>query len=85
MPHSRALSCNDLVELVTDYLEGSLSATDRARFEWHLQHCEPCRIHLDQMRQTIRALGRLPEESIPEHAKQVLLHAFRNWKKNEGA
>jgi anti-sigma factor RsiW len=82
MPHSQALSCPELVELVTEYIEGALSETDRARFETHLRHCEPCRVYLEQMRQTIQALGRLPEESIPEHAKQALLHAFRSWKKN---
>lgn len=85
MPRSDALSCNEIVELVTEYLEGTLSANDRARFEEHLQSCEPCRIYLEQMRQTIRALGRLPAESISEHAKQVLLQAFRNWKKNRQA
>ncbi len=85
MPHSRALSCNELVELVTEYLEGSLPETDQVRFEEHLQLCEPCRIYLQHMRQTIRTLGRLPEEAISEHAKQVLLHAFRNWKKNKRA
>ena len=83
MPRSEALSCNELVELVTEYLEGTLSARDRVRFEEHLQRCEPCRIYLDQMRQTIRVLGRLPEESISEQAKQVLIQAFRNWKKNQ--
>jgi len=85
MSRPEALSCNELVELVTEYLEGTLSATDRERFEEHLQKCEPCMIYLDQMRQTIRALGSLPEESIPEHAKQALLEAFRNWKKTQGA
>lgn len=83
MPHSDALSCNEIVELVTEYLEGTLSVNDRVRFEEHLEKCEPCRIYLEQMRQTILALGRLPGESISEQAKQVLLQAFRNWKKNQ--
>lgn len=82
MPRPEALSCSELVELVTEYLEGTLSARDRVRFEEHLQRCEPCRIYLEQMRQTIRALGRLSRESISEQAKRVLLRAFRNWKKN---
>ena len=58
------LPCRELVELVTDYLEDRLSPIDRARFEAHLTECEACRTYLEQFRQTIRVLGRLPEESL---------------------
>ena len=75
----RTLTCQELVELVTEYLEGTLSPADRFRFEEHLKTCPYCVIYLEQMRQTIRTLGRLPEESIPE---EELLQAFREWKKN---
>ena len=75
------LTCRELVELVTDYLEGTLPAADRARFEQHLALCPNCPAYLEQMRQTIRALGMLPEESITPEARQELLEAFRNWKR----
>jgi anti-sigma factor RsiW len=74
------LPCQHLVELVTDYLEGRLPAPDRLRFETHLAQCSGCRTYLEQMRQTIRALGRLTEESIEPQAKQRLLAVFRDWR-----
>ena len=73
------MPCRELVELVTDYLENRLSAADRARFEAHLAECEYCETYLDQMRQTIRTLGRLPEESLSPEARDGLLAAFRAW------
>jgi predicted anti-sigma-YlaC factor YlaD len=75
------LPCRELVELVTDYLEGALSAGERARFEEHLRGCSGCRAYLEQMRLTIQALGRLTEEAIPPEAKQELLRVFRDWKR----
>ena len=63
MGPSTGMPCRELVELVTDYLEDRLSPIDRARFEAHLTECEACRTYLEQFRQTIRVLGRLPEES----------------------
>ena len=73
------MPCRELVELITDYLEDRLSPVDRARFEAHLTDCEACRIYLDQFRQTIRALGRLPEETLSSEARNTLLSAFRDW------
>lgn len=78
------MPCQELVELITDYLEGVLSNVDRERFEEHLKTCRHCRTYLEQMRQTIGALGRLPETSIPEKAKAELLEAFRGWNKSKG-
>jgi anti-sigma factor RsiW len=75
------LPCQELVELVTDYLEGRLLEPERARFEAHLALCSGCRTYLEQMRQTIRALGRLAEESIQPEAKTQLLAAFRGWRR----
>jgi anti-sigma factor RsiW len=77
------MPCRDLVELVTDYLEDRLSARDKARFEEHLAQCELCRTYLDQFRQTIRILGRLPEESLSNEARDALLGAFKNWSRND--
>lgn len=73
------MPCRELVELVTDYLEDRLSPLDRARFEAHLAACEACRLYLDQFRQTVRTLGRLPEESLSSEARNALLAAFRGW------
>ncbi len=73
------LTCRELVELVTDYLDDRLSPIDRARFEAHLVECEACRTYLEQFRQTIRVLGRLPEESLSPEAREALLTAFRGW------
>ena len=75
------LACRDLVELVTEYLEDRLSPEDRARFDAHLAECEACRAFLDQFRQTLRALGRLPEESLSAEARTTLLAAFRGWRR----
>lgn len=73
------MPCRELVEIITDYLEDRLSPVDRARFEAHLAECEACRTYLEQFRQTIRALGRLPEESLSPEARNALLDAFRGW------
>lgn len=73
------MPCRELVELVTDYLEDRLTPIDRARFEAHLATCDACRTYLDQFRQTVRTLGRLPEESLPPEARKALLAAFRGW------
>jgi anti-sigma factor RsiW len=75
------LTCKELVELVTEYLEFGLSPRDRARFEEHVMTCPPCQAHLDQMRRTIQVLGRLPEESLSDEAERELLEAFRSWKR----
>jgi anti-sigma factor RsiW len=73
------MPCRELVELITEYLEDRLSPTDRSRFEAHLAECEACRTYLEQFRQTIRVLGRLPEESLSVEARNTLLAAFRDW------
>jgi anti-sigma factor RsiW len=73
------MPCRELVEVITDYLEDRLSPVDRARFEAHLAECEVCRTYLEQFRQTIRVLGRLPEESLSAEARSALLDAFRGW------
>ena len=73
------MPCRELVELISDYLEDRLSPVDRTRFEAHLAECEACRTYLEQFRQTIRALGRLPEESLSPAAREALLTAFRGW------
>lgn len=75
----RPLTCHELVELVTDYLEDALSPEDRRRVEQHLALCDGCTTYLEQMRETIRLTGMVREEQIPEDQKQALLEAFRGW------
>lgn len=74
------LSCVELVELVTSYLEGRLSPAESTRFEEHVNLCQGCANHLAQMRRTIEAVGRLEPESLHEDAERDLLQAFRAWK-----
>jgi anti-sigma factor RsiW len=74
------LSCQELVELVTDYLEGALSETDRARFEHHIGHCDPCTVYLEQMRLTIEVVGRLSVDALTPEAERHLVEAFRGWR-----
>jgi anti-sigma factor RsiW len=74
------LTCRQLVELITDYLEDALPHADRVRFDEHLTTCPYCMIYLDQMRQTVRALGSLPEPSLSTDAFETLLAHFRHWR-----
>jgi len=74
------LNCQELVELITAYLEGTLPADQRARFDAHLPHCSGCRNYLQQMRLTIRTLGSLSEATIAPVARDRLLDVFRDWK-----
>jgi len=74
------LSCQELVELVTDYLEGALPPAECARFEAHLTGCDGCTRYLEQIHLTITALGQLTEESIEPAARDYLLQLFRDWK-----
>jgi len=76
------LTCKQLVELVTDYLEGSLSEQDRLRFEVHLEGCDGCRNYLQQIKRTINLLGTLTEDTLLEDAKNELLEVFRDWRRN---
>jgi anti-sigma factor RsiW len=75
------LPCQELVELVSDYLDDRLPPLERARFETHLASCNGCRTYLEQIRQTVRALGRLSEDAIEVDARERLLAVFRDWKR----
>lgn len=77
------LSCQELVELVTQYLEGVMSEEERARFESHLAGCRGCTSYIAQMRETIHLSGKLSEETIAPEAKDQLLDLFRNWTKDK--
>jgi anti-sigma factor RsiW len=74
------LSCRELVELVTDYLENALPAAQHARFEEHIADCPGCTAYLEQMRTTIRVTHTLTEDTLDPQYKDELLNVFRNWK-----
>jgi anti-sigma factor RsiW len=74
------MACRELVEVVTDYVEGTLSAADRRRFEAHLRECPYCVEYVAQMRATIDALGELPADSLAPESRDALLAAFRGWR-----
>lgn len=73
------LSCQELVELVTAYLDDALPAADRARFEAHIAGCDGCTGYLEQIKVTIALTGRLVPEQLDPAAKATLLDAFRHW------
>ena len=75
------MSCKELVELVTDYLEDALPPAERLRFEEHLVLCHGCVNYVDQMRKTVVTVGALNAESISPEARDALLHVFRDWKR----
>lgn len=75
------ITCKEIVELVTDYLESAMSEPDRARFDRHLSMCRGCATYLEQMRETIRLTGTLAEDSLSLAAKSSLMSAFRDWKR----
>jgi anti-sigma factor RsiW len=79
MPY-RGLTCTELVELVTEYLDGALAAEQRRRFEEHIVTCSGCAQHLAGFRRMILLTGRLTEEQIEPGARASLLRAFRDWK-----
>ena len=74
------MKCREVVELMTDYIEGTLSPADRVRFEAHIADCDGCRAYLEQLRSTKNVAARLADEEIPEPLQAQLLHAFRNWR-----
>ena len=77
-----AMACQELVEVITEYLEGALDAGDRRRFERHLSECPGCRNYLEQMRATIRLAGGLRAETLSAGTRQELLDAFRGWRRD---
>ena len=76
----REMACQELVEVITDYLEGTLPETDRARFDAHLASCGACQEYLDQMRALVRLSGKLTTRSLEPATVDSLLGAFRRWR-----
>jgi anti-sigma factor RsiW len=82
MSETGEITCQELVELVTSYLEGALPEADRVRFEQHLVICTGCSAHMDQMRVTQRALHSLASGTVDPDAKARLTKAFRDWRQS---
>jgi anti-sigma factor RsiW len=80
MDQEHTVACQELVELVTDYLEDVLSVEDRARLERHLAGCDGCHTYVEQMRQTIALTASLGPESIPAEGMDRLLRVYREFR-----
>jgi anti-sigma factor RsiW len=74
------LVCQEMVELITDYLEGALTRSQRKRFEAHLAGCEHCTEYLRQMRVTIRLTGRLRTEDLTPAMREEFTELYRSWR-----
>jgi len=74
------VTCREVVELMTDYLDGALSATDLERFERHMHGCDGCRAYLVQLRTARSLIGKAAYEPVPEPLKAELMNAFRTWR-----
>jgi anti-sigma factor RsiW len=77
------ITCRQLVELVTEYVEGTLPDAARTRVDAHLAHCDGCGAYLEQMRMTLRVVGHLTAEDLDPRVERTLLDAFRAWKGGE--
>jgi anti-sigma factor RsiW len=77
------LVCQQLVELVTDYLEGALSRRDRRRFERHLAGCPHCPEYLAQMRATIDLTGRITPDDLTPQMREEFIELFRRWQADD--
>ena len=74
------ITCREMVELMSDYLDGTLDDVVRGRFEEHLATCEGCTNALDQLRAALRVTGSLREEPIQDERRELLRSVFRNWR-----
>jgi anti-sigma factor RsiW len=76
---TRDLACQEIVEIVTDYLEGAMDPALRASFDAHLAGCPHCPHYLEQMRATIRVAGTITADDLPPDLRAGLLEAFRGF------
>ena len=80
-PMAEDLECREVVEVVTDYLEGAMPPGERLRFDQHLALCEGCQAYLEQLRTVIRVAGRPAVDAVPPETMAGLLRAFRDWRR----
>ena len=76
------ITCQEVVELVNDYLERALPPDEATVFEQHLNFCDGCDLYVEQLRRTVETVGEIREEDVPAEAKERLLGAFRDWKRS---
>jgi anti-sigma factor RsiW len=79
----REMACQELVEVITSYLEGTIPEHDRVRFEAHLASCSACQEYLEQMRALVRLSGKLTTKSLEPSTVDSLLASFRRWRDSE--
>ena len=79
----QSLVCRQAVELVTDYLEGALSRTQRRRFEAHLAHCPACPEYLAQMRAIVALAGRVTPDDLTPRMQEEFIGLYRRWRDDE--
>ena len=77
------ITCREVLDLLTDYLEAALPPGLHARVELHLLECDHCARYLEELRATIGALGALTEDDVPSEVRDALLTAFRTWRRDE--
>ena len=79
---STEFSCQEMTEVVTNYLDDALPPDEQQRFERHLTYCAGCNTYVDQIRETIRQTGTVPrEESLPPALREAIVAQFRHWKR----
>jgi anti-sigma factor RsiW len=76
------MTCREMVELMSDYLDGALAEPVRARFEAHLGGCQGCTNALDQLRMTLRVTGSLSDEPVDDERRELLRSVFRDWRRD---
>ena len=76
------ITCQEVVELVNDYLERALPPRETTVFEQHLNFCDGCDLYVEQLKRTVETVGEIREEDVPADAKERLLGAFRDWKRS---
>ena len=80
------LSCQEIVEIVTDYIEEAMAPEERRRFEHHLSYCPGCVTYVEQIRETIRLTGETPrEEALPSALREGLIAQFGTWQRGKPA
>jgi len=75
------VTCQEVVELATDYLEAALPPEEASLFEQHVNFCDGCDWYVDQLRATVATVGRITEEDVPPGVRDKLLTAFRDWRR----
>jgi anti-sigma factor RsiW len=83
MANENVITCQEFVEMVTDYMENVLLPETKAQFEKHADNCPGCDTYLNQMRQTIAILHKIADEPVSADTRQRLLQAFGQWRQEQ--